>query len=87
MSGGLRSPAIGVVQAAKDGHGADWSLALRQWLLGRDSLCHDGGGDGLSDALVGSVVVDVGDVLAEGCRWVMLRPEGERCPEDANARR
>jgi len=22
-----------------------------------------------------------------GCRWVMLRPELERCPEDANARR
>ncbi len=22
-----------------------------------------------------------------GCRWVMLRPERERCPEDANARR
>ncbi len=25
--------------------------------------------------------------LFDRCRWVMLRPECERCPEDANARR
>jgi len=63
MLGCLPSPAIGVMQAAEDGHGADRSLASRRWPFGRDSLCRDGRGNGLSDALVGSVVVDVGDVL------------------------
>ena len=68
---------IGVMQAAEDGHGADRSLASCRRPLGRDGLCRDGGGDGLSDALVGSVVVDVGDVLFEhaaqvACPWHLM---------------
>ncbi len=46
------------MQAAKDGHGADRSLASWRWPLGRN-----GGGDSLADALVGPVVVDGRGIL------------------------
>ncbi len=76
------------MHAAQDGHDADWSVASRRWLLGRDGLCRDGRGDRLTDALVGPVVGDVGDVLREDAAQVALVEDeqvgpgtrGGRCP-------
>ncbi len=60
------------MQATKDGHGADRSVALRRWPLRRD-----GGGDGLSDPLMEPIVVDVSDVLFEDAAQV-ARVEDEQ---------
>jgi len=32
-------------------------------------------------------VESIDRMYLNGCHWVMLRPDRERCPEDANARR
>jgi len=81
MSGCLPISMVGVMQAAEDGHGADWSVTLGWWPLGRD-----GRGDRLSDALVAPVVVDVGDVLREHAARVALVEDEqmvEACATDA----